>query len=253
MSDTSGQPVGRCVTADVDLAALAAAYEHRPLSAPGRGRAMRAIADLPSSSRVLDIGGGPGAHAALWAAEGHVAVVVDPSRDMLAAAAARAGVVPVRATAQRLPFHDAVFALAYFHLSIHYGEWRAALDEALRVLGPDGVLWIWTLGPDHHANNMLQRWFPSVEAIDRNRFPEPDELAAHLRTRAHVTVGHVVEPRMRRAGEWVRAVEAGFVSTLQFVPAAELAAGLAAFRRVHPDPDETIEYELRWTWLVARV
>ena len=32
-----------------------------------------------------------------------------------------------------------------------------------------------------------------------------------------------------------------------------LGLGLAAFRHAYPDPDATVQYAMRWTWIVARV
>ncbi len=253
MSDTSGPPDGRCATADIDLDALAAAYRHRPISGAGRRHALQAVEGLDSGIWALDVGGGPGAHAEIWADLGHRAVVLDPGRAMLEIADRRRDVVAVQGRAQRMPFRSATFAAAFFHLSIHYGDWRASLDETRRVLAPGGRVWIWTLGPDHHASSMLARWFPSVPQLDRDRFPDPADVEAHLAKHAAVQRGSELEIKRRRAGDWVRAVEAGFVSTLQLVPAGELDSGLAAFRRAYPDPDATVQYTMRWTWIVARV
>jgi SAM-dependent methyltransferase len=184
---------------------------------------------------------------------GHRAIVLDPGRAMITGAHAVPGVTAVRGTAQQMPFIDRCMDVAYFHLSIHYGDWRRALDEARRLLRSGGRIIIWTLGPDHHAASMLGRWFPSVEEIDRRRFPDPADLEAHLARTSAVERTSEVEVRTRPAGEWAAAVEAGFVSTLQLVPPDELASGLAAFRNQHPDPHHLVRYDMYWTRLVARV
>jgi SAM-dependent methyltransferase len=183
---------------------------------------------------------------------GHQAIVLDPGRAMITAAGSLREVMAVRGTAQQMPFVDQCVDVAYFHLSIHYGDWRRSLDEARRVLRPTGRIIIWTLGPDHHAASMLARWFPSVEAIDRDRFPDPVDVEAHLARTCQVENAGEIERHRRPAGEWAAAVEAGFVSTLQLVPPGELASGLAAFRTHHPDPGVLIEYHMHWTRLVAR-
>ena len=41
-------------------------------------------------------------------------------------------------------------------------------------------------------------------------------------------------------------MEGGFVSTLQVLPEGELPAGLAEFRRRHPDPAEVLRYHLAY-------
>jgi SAM-dependent methyltransferase len=246
------QRARRCATADVDLEALAAGYRHRSLSPAARQRAAEAVDGMPAGTWALDVGGGPGTHAAVWNELGYQAVVVDPGAGMTATSRA-AGVATVRGLGQRLPFRSATFHLAYFHLSIHYGEWRIALDEARRVLCPEGVIRVWTLGPDHHDGSFLARWFPRVPAIDRRRFPDPMGIADHLViSGCRVESGSAEEFLERRAGDWVAAVRAGFVSTLQFLSPAELAAGLDAFQGEHPDPDETLRYRMRWTWVTAR-
>jgi SAM-dependent methyltransferase len=250
-SGTSGRPAGRCVTAEIDLDALAAGYDHRPLSPSGRRHATLAVRDLAPQQRLLDVGGGPGAHAGVWAEMGHRPVVLDPGRSMIDTASQRTGVVAVRAMAQHMPLRTNTFQLAYFHLSIHYGDWQAALDEAVRVVAPGGRVWIWTLGPDHHEASMLARWFPSVAELDRVRFPDPNALAAYLGRHGSVEIGREADTVNRPAGEWRDAVAAGFVSTLQLVSPAELAAGLDAFAQMYPDPSQTIEYEMYWTRIVV--
>ncbi len=191
------------------------------------------------------MGGGRGDHAAVWARRGLFAVVLDPAAGMLQAAARRAGVRAVGGSAQALPFRSGSFHLVYFHLSIHYGDWRLALEEAVRVLVPGGRVEVWTLGPEHHARSHLARWFPSVAEIDRRRFPGPGALASHLETLGcRVGVASRPEAVWRRAGDWVAAVRAGFVSTLQLLAAEEIEAGLRRFRREHPRDDEVVTYEL---------
>ncbi len=215
-------------------------------------RAANAVADLDAGAVALDVGGGPGRHAAVWAEAGVRAVVLDPSFEMLAAAAARPGVLPVGGVAQNMPFHDAAFDLVAFHLSIHYGSWRDALSETLRVLRGGGACKIWTLGPRHHTSSMLARWFPTVADIDARRFPAPTDLATYLEARCQRVEHDVeIEQVVRSAGHWERAVRAGFVSTLQLVTEQEVEDGLRDFRKAHPDPDEQVAYALRFDRIVA--
>ncbi len=239
----------------VDLEDLAAGYEHRPPSSAALRRAARAAesASLKPGDVAIDIGGGRGHHAAVWAEAGARAVVVDPSRGMTRAAQLRPGVVPVRSFAQHLPIRSATTQLAYFHLSIHYGDWKLALDEVHRVVRPGGSCWIWTMGEKHHRSSFLARWFPSVGDIDAARFPDPAAVVAALEDRwSEVEHGREVEERTMSAAGWREAAQARFVSTLQLLPDGEFAAGLASFDETYPDPDEQVEYQLTFDWIGAR-
>ncbi len=241
--------------AGVDLEALAAGYRQRPASEASRRRARRAAAEaqLQPGDWAVDVGGGTGAHAACWAEAGLRALVIDPSRGMLRRAAARPGVRAVGGRAQALPLATGSVHLVFFHLSIHYGDWERAIDEAMRVLEDGGECWVWTLGAEHHRASFLARWFPSVAAIDTARFPDPEALATRFAAAGGaVTRGREVEVPERRAGEWLEAVDAGFVSTLQLVPAEELQAGRERFVAAYPDPREVVRYRLDFDWLRTR-
>jgi len=242
-------------TVPVDLEDLAAGYGHRPTSEAGRARARRAgqAAALKPGDVAIDIGGGRGQHARVWREMGAVALVVDPARGMAREAAALPGVHTIRGRAQQLPLRDDAARLTYFHLSIHYGNWRAALTEVQRVLRPGGQCWIWTMGEQHHRNSILARWFPSVGDIDAARFPDPLAVADHLRLTCHVDTGQEVEMKSRPSGEWRAAVAARFVSTLQLIPPEEFSAGLAAIDARYQDPAEPVEYALTFDWIQATI
>jgi SAM-dependent methyltransferase len=208
---------------------------------------------LGDGAIALDVGGGRGEHAAVWAVGGVRSIVLDPSPAMLESARTKAGVIAIGGRAQAMPFRDATFDLVYFHLSIHYGDWRRSLTEAHRTLREGGRCEIWTLGAEHHRTSNLARWFPSIAEIDSARFPQPGDLADYL-GELDMSVGRTrsIETARRPVGEWIQAVRAGFVSTLQLVPNDELEKGLAAFVESHPDPAETFEYELKYDRLLAR-
>lgn len=208
---------------------------------------------IEPGSRVLDVGAGRGDHAAVWVEQGYRVLALDPGVAMASAAAKHRGVFVVRGVAQALPFRDQTLALVYFHLSLHYGDWTQAIDEAGRVLRPGGTCIVWTLGAAHHRASMLAKWFPSIAEIDAARFPKPALIAARLKKTGHeVEAGTEFEVVERAAGEWVAAVRAGFVSTLQLVSERELDVGLTAFTAAHPDPHQIVTYRLMWDWIRAR-
>lgn len=220
-----------------------------------RARQSARAASLEPGEWAVDVGGGYGRHAATWLDLGLRPIVVDPAAEMHQRARRERGVHAVRGRWQRLPFVDGSLGLVYGHLSIHYGDPKTAIDEVIRVLRPGGAVSIWTLGSRHHETSFLARWFPSVPAIDAARFPDPRSLIAYLERGGTATAELVeVDAEVRRtAGQFEAAVAARFVSTLQLVPEAELAAGLGRFRLRHPDPDEELTYLLRYDWVRAHV
>lgn len=94
--------------------------------------------------RVLDIGGGTGIHAAWLAADGHVVHVVDPVPSHVEAAATRDGVSAEVGDARHLTAPDQSVDVALllgplYHL-VERSDRARALDEAVRVLRPGGLL-----------------------------------------------------------------------------------------------------------------
>jgi SAM-dependent methyltransferase len=234
--------------AEVDLERLAGAYEHRP-DRGGRARVTAAVAaaQLAEGDLVVDIGGGRGRHAGAFADLGCRPVVVDPSRRMAAAAWSR-GIPAVVAVGEDVPIADEVADLVYFHLSIHHGDWHRMLREAWRVVRPDGFVFVWTMEPAYHRRSFLSRWFPRVGEIDAGRFPDAAELAAAFESFGGEPAGGIqVDEVERRAGDWIEAVRAGFVSTLHLLSDDEISEGLERFTAAHPDPDERIRYRLEHT------
>jgi SAM-dependent methyltransferase len=103
---------------------------------------------LPASGRIVDIGGGPGVHAAHLAEAGYDVLLVDPLDRHVEAARHRAeqgAPFEVRlGDARELPLPDASCEAALvmgplYHLALAR-ERRLALEEAHRVLRPGGVL-----------------------------------------------------------------------------------------------------------------
>jgi demethylmenaquinone methyltransferase/2-methoxy-6-polyprenyl-1,4-benzoquinol methylase len=234
--------------AEIDLDALAAGYEYRPTTSAAGARAAAAAdaASLRPGSLALDVGGGRGSHAGVFAARGAQALVVDRSPAMARAAHAAKGVTAVVGDAGCLPVKDAACDLVYFHLSMHYGDWPRAMAEAWRVCKPGGRIWVWTFHPEHHRSSFIARWFPSVAGIDEARFPEPEAIGARLSDLGCVGIatGDAPERVERTVADWREAVEGGFISTLQMLPPGEIELGLQRFGEAHPDSGETLCYDL---------
>lgn len=224
------------------------------MSQAALGRAARTgeWAALSTGSVAVDVGGGRGDHAAVFAATGARAVVVDRSPAMARAACDR-GMAAVVGDGRRLPLGDGVADLVYFHVSLHYGGWEGMLGEACRVTRPGGMVAAWTFAADHFRHSMLARWFPSIVPLDEARFPHPDLLQARMWALGLQEVHQVAETETvsRSVGDWETAVRAGFVSTLQLLPPGELESGLARLRAEHPDPAEALHYRLWYRGVVG--
>jgi ubiquinone/menaquinone biosynthesis C-methylase UbiE len=201
---------------------------------------------------LLDIGGGTGAHAAQWAGDAVMPIVVDPSASMCRQAALQRGVGVVTATSQHLPFRDAITDLVYFHLSIHYGSYVRAIDEALRVSKPGSMIEIWTFSPESMATSALARWFPRIGELDAERFPPIEAIVARLdQSDADVSVTECPETVERTAGSWETAVRHRFVSTIQLLSTAEIDDGLRRFGAEFNGPHDIYRYTIQFVRIRA--
>jgi ubiquinone/menaquinone biosynthesis C-methylase UbiE len=198
--------------------------------------------------RVLDVGCGTGRVAAALAERGSRVWGVEPSPEMAERARAR-GVNVKIAPAERLPFKEAWFERAVLWLVVHLLDRPAAFAELARVLSPDGRIAIATFEPAHFDRYYLNRLFPSLERIDRARFPRPETLADELHNAGF-------QPRLLSLSqhaelgrpEALERIRGRFISTLRLLDEAEFEDGLARAERELP---ERIVYALEWALVIA--
>lgn len=201
--------------------------------------------------RVLEVGCGTGRLAAELAGIARV-WAVDPSPEMLEQASrnAPAKVGFRQASAEELPFKDGWFERVVARLVVHLVDRRRAFAEWRRVLAADGRAAIATFDPAHFDGYWLNRLFPSLEAIDRARFPTGDELCAEL-TGAGFTEVRLV-PLVQRATAMregaLEKIRGRYISTLRLISDEEHVEGLARAERELP---ERIDYALEWLVAVA--
>jgi ubiquinone/menaquinone biosynthesis C-methylase UbiE len=168
---------------------------------------------------------------------------------MAARARERISTVKV-APAEKLPFKEAWFDRAVMWLVIHLIDRPRSFVEARRVLGPEGRLVIATFDPAHFERYWLNRFFPSLEAIDRARFPKPASLQAELEAAGFRSVRIVPLTQtslIDRDAALVR-VRGRFISPLQLLDEEEYQGGLERMEKELPEQNE---YVLEWVVAVA--
>lgn len=139
---------------------------------------------LPAApARVLDVGGGPGVHAAWLAGLGYEVTLIDPVARHREQAAAHGGFAvedgDARALAQADASADAVLLLGPLYHLVDPAERAQALAEARRVLRPGGLI----------AAAFISRQAPLLDLAARLRIND-DQTLAFIRTLRETGVNH---------------------------------------------------------------
>ena len=137
------------------------------------------------------------------------------------------------ATAERLPFRDGWFDRVTMSLVLHLVDRPRALAEARRVVGGVGRIAISTFHPDHFATYWLHPYFPSIRAIDEQRFPPPEAMEREL---AAAGFPHVEMRRLTAENELSREdalarIRGRHISTFDLLSAEEIEEGTARAER----------------------
>lgn len=121
--------------------------------------ALAALLQAKPGQRVLDLGGGTGAVAALVAPACSVTIVEPDARKAAHGRAHRPRLIFVEAGAERLPFPDASFDAALMLLSFHHmPDQTAALRELRRVLVPGARLVVQEIPPSTGLGHFVHWW-----------------------------------------------------------------------------------------------
>jgi ubiquinone/menaquinone biosynthesis C-methylase UbiE len=176
---------------------------------------------------------------------------VDPSPEMLAVARARAPGVAFRpAAAERLPFKEAAFERAVATLVVHVLDRPRAFAELRRVLRPDGRFVFATFDRAHMDAYWLNRYFPSMLAVDLPRFAPAEVLRRELAEAGFaetdaLRLGQTATIDRETALERIRGRH---ISTFDLLAEDEIEAGLAWAEK---DLPERVDYRLEWLVVVA--
>jgi ubiquinone/menaquinone biosynthesis C-methylase UbiE len=233
-----------------DFSRLAAAYDVvRPVDANWWAvyGVVEQLVDL-RGRRVLDVGCGTGRlSVALAERAGAKVWGVDASPEMLAIARAKAprGVAFKEARAESLPFKDAWFERVVLWLVVHLVERSAAFAEARRVLSAGGRIAVVSFDPSHFDAYWLNEYLPSLEQIDRARFPTGDELVSELSTAGFVDleVARVDQRAELSRDDALLRLRERHISTLQLIEPDEYERGVAEAERRLP---AEVAYDVNW-------
>ena len=135
-------------------------------------RLLAGVSSPGRSLRIADIGCGAGAQAAVWAAEGHRVRAIDISERLVSLARERAHDAGLTiefdvGSATSLPWSDSTIDVCLLpELLEHVADWQRCLNEAVRVVAPDGALYLSTtnvLCPSQQEFNLpMYSWYPSA-------------------------------------------------------------------------------------------
>lgn len=202
--------------------------------------------------RILEVGCGTGVLAAALAERaGSKVWAVDEEPEMLEVARSRTpyGVGLKLGSAEALPFRDGWFERVVMRLLVHLVDRPPAFAEARRVLGPGGVLGIATFDPAFFSESWLNPFFPSIAAIDRERFPTPDALRAELDASGFAArLVRLDQAATFGRDEALEKIRGKHIGTFDLIEDGEYRAGLERADRELPDRVETM---LRWVVAVG--
>ena len=143
---------------------------------------IRSLLAVNPEARLLDLGGGTGALAAVFAREVARVVVLEPNPRKVAFGRRRhAGVTFVEGSGESIPFPDGSFDRAIAMLSFHHvHDPDRVLEEVHRVLAPSGRFLLQEFHPAHAPGALARRVRGRRHGTHPHRYYEPAELRAAL-------------------------------------------------------------------------
>jgi SAM-dependent methyltransferase len=199
-------------------------------------------------ARVLEVGCGTGQlSAALTDGELGRVWAVDASEAMIERARAN-GVNAKVARAEALPFKAGWFDAVVMRMVLHLVDRQRALAQVARVLAPGGRIAIASEDPATFDEVWFARFFPSVPAIERDRFPGETALADELSSAGfeRIQIEQLRQHRQTTRAHALDIIRSRAFSTFDLLSQEEYDAGLARAETELPD-----RFEYHFDWLLA--
>jgi SAM-dependent methyltransferase len=198
--------------------------------------------------RVLDVGCGTGKFVAVLSDRAKV-WGVDASPEMLEVARDRAPRVRFKqASADALPFKDGWFERATMWLVVHLVDRPRVFAEIRRVLAGDGRFAIATFDPSYFGVFWFRDYFPSMEEIDRARFPTREDFQRELADAGfdEARFTHLSQRATVSREQALERIRGKHIATFDLIPDEEYEAGVARAERELP-----AHVDYRQEWLIA--
>ncbi len=220
---------------DYDAAADQFDRRYRAYAYPGIAAALRSLARLPGTERVLEVGCGTGHWLAHFAADGLVAHGIDSSRGMLDLARRRPQALMLCCgRAGHLPYRRAAFDLICCVNALHhFNDPGGFIQQARACLRRGSRLALIGLDPSDPRNHwFLYEYFERTFETDRARYPSVRAIlgwmaAAGFEHVTHQTAEHIRNDLIGEAVLGDPFLEKRGTSQLMLLSDAEYAVGRA--------------------------